>query len=132
LYEISAIKINLLKSATAYYLLLLYLTILFKPLIPIIEDAWSHTFNRAEHLATVHAHQGKNHLHEALANSAVDLGGSKHQKSIQSESQVTVHIYTPAYRVTHHLNVIKNAYSSLQVYYFPSAYISVQGPPPKA
>ena len=121
-----------LKSATAYYLLLLYLTVLFKPLIPIIEDAWSHTFNMAEHLSTVHVHQGKNHLNAALANSAADLDGSKHQKSLQSESQVTVHIYTPAYRMTHCLDLIKSTYSPLQVYFFPPAYISVQGPPPKA
>ena len=120
-----------LKSATVYYLLLLYLTVLFRPLIPIMEDAWSHTFNMAEHLSTVHAHQSKNYLHAALANCAADLEGGKHQKSIQSESQITLHIYTPFFSITYYLNLIKKPihHFSYILFHLP---IFLCKPPPKA
>ena len=120
-----------MKSTTAYYLLLLYLTVMFRPIIPVIEDAWSHTFNKAEHLSTVHAHQGKNHLDVEVADKASENDNSKNQKTIKIEDQFTSHICTPIYKFICSFKKAKHQYSPLQACQITAAFISVQGPPPK-
>jgi hypothetical protein len=44
-----------MKFAIAYYLLLIYSTVILKPLIPVAEDALFHCFAEAYHIASVHA-----------------------------------------------------------------------------
>ena len=76
----------------AYYLLLLYVTVMFKPLVPIVSDAISHTFSEAIHIATVHAIYGSNHLEKELSNTTSDNTNSKHQNSSSAEDPVPVHV----------------------------------------
>ncbi|MEP6512575.1 MAG: hypothetical protein ABJA79_01805 [Parafilimonas sp.] len=65
--------------------MLLYLTVVFKPAIPIISDALSHTFADAIHIATVHAKYGNNHLEKELATEGFDNDNSKNQNTVKSE-----------------------------------------------
>lgn len=99
--------------------------------MPVIEDAWAHALNRAEHLSKVHAIIGKNHLHTELASKG-GLDGCKPQQTATTECQVLVHTFTQAYRMTHHWTLKGNLYSELHVTTFPPAYISMRSPPPKA
>jgi len=59
-----------MKFPIAYYLLLLYLTVMLRPLLPVMGDAWGHTFNETIHIATVHAKYGANHVQSVLADNA--------------------------------------------------------------
>ena len=54
-----------MRYLAAYFLMLFYMVIMLKPLIPVICDAWSHIFAEAEHIATIHAKYGSNHLETA-------------------------------------------------------------------
>ena len=62
-----------MKFAIAYYLLLIYATVILKPLIPVVEDVLIHCFAEAYHVATVHAKYGNNHLEKELANTNDDV-----------------------------------------------------------
>ena len=55
-----------MKSVSVFYLLLLYLVALWKPVLPLFNDALAHTFWEAEHKATVHQHNGEEHVHHEL------------------------------------------------------------------
>ncbi len=81
-----------MRFPTAYYLMLLYLTVMLKSLLPTINDAVSHTFSEAEHLATVHAKYGDNHLESALARTESDSDNSKNQNTVKTTEPVPVHI----------------------------------------
>lgn len=83
-----------MKFAVAYYLLLIYLTVMLQPLIPIAEDALFHCFAEAYHVATVHAKYGNNHLETALANDEKDDNSGKNQTSAKNVEQTLVHIAT--------------------------------------
>lgn len=82
-----------MKFATAYYLLLIYLTVMLQPLIPIAEDAISHCFAEAYHVATVHAKYGNNHVEIALADDAKDEDNSKNTAAPKAGEQSTVHLF---------------------------------------
>lgn len=99
--------------------------------MPILEDAWSHTFNMAEHLSTVHAHQGKNHLDAALADKASDMNADKNQKTIHLEEQYTSHICIPVYKFGFSYSKPNKHYSTAKLHKVVAVFILKQGPPPK-
>lgn len=92
-----------MKFAVAYYLLLIYATVILKPIIPLAEDSLSHCFAEAYHVATVHAIYGNNHVDVALADDAKDDTNNKNQTTSKTGEQDTVHIsikeQTPAFVV---------------------------------
>ena len=57
-----------MKFTVAYYLLLAYTFAILKPIVPLVQDTLGHFFWEAEHIATVHAHKGKNHVHQEVDN----------------------------------------------------------------
>ena len=83
---------SLMHFSTAYYLMLLYLAVLFKPMIPVVIDAYGHAFHESFHLATVHEKYGSHHLDKALASTGSDNENSKSLKSLNTEDLMPVHI----------------------------------------
>jgi hypothetical protein len=74
-----------MKFATAYYLLLIYATVILKPLIPVAEDVLFHCFAEAYHVATVHAVEGKDHVEKEMAAAGADETSSKKQQPDRAE-----------------------------------------------
>lgn len=111
--------------------MLLYFTVMFKPLIPIVSDAISHTFSEAIHIATVHALYGSNHLEKELSNTASDNANSKHQNSVNAEDQVPVHVSTHECLYGFCRNTTDKDYSSLKLYKLKAGFIVKNFPPPK-
>jgi hypothetical protein len=85
-----------MKFAIAYYLLLIYATVILKPLIPVAEDAIMHCFAEAYHIATVHAIEGKDHVEKEMAASGANDDSSKNQKADKAEQTIheTAIVYT--------------------------------------
>ena len=81
-----------MRFTIAYYLLLLYATAIFQPLIAIGIDAWSHTFAEANHIATVHVKYGAHHLDISLAKANSD--DTKNQHKMKVDDNARVHIAT--------------------------------------
>lgn len=81
-----------MKFAIAYYLLLIYTTVIIKPIIPVAEDALFHCFAEAYHVATVHAVYGNNHLEKQEANASDDNTNNSAKDILKTEDIVTSHI----------------------------------------
>ena len=115
----------------AYYLMLLYLTVMFKPLVPLISDAISHTFEDAIHIATVHAVYGDNHVEIELAGTGSDNDASKNQNTAKAQDPIPVHVSeeTAAYDFT--LTEADKYYPSLLLYNLMGIFISKDAPPPR-
>ncbi|HEX5155382.1 MAG TPA: hypothetical protein VFW07_28265 [Parafilimonas sp.] len=77
-----------MKFATAYYLLLIYATVILKPLLPVAEDGLLHCFAEAYHVATVHATEGKDHVEKEMAAAGADDASSKKQKTDKAEQSI--------------------------------------------
>lgn len=114
----------------AYYLMLLYVTVMFKPLVPIVSNAISHTFYEAIHIATVHAIFGSNHLEKELCDTA-DNANSKPQNSINTEDQVPLYVSTNEYVFDCYFNKTDKDYFYLKLCSLTPGFISKNFPPPK-
>ncbi len=53
-------------------MMLIYITVMIKPLIPFIQDEWDHQFNEIEHISVVHANYRSHHLKIELADTDSD------------------------------------------------------------
>lgn len=76
-----------MKADIAYYLLLLYLTVILKPLIPLVSDLLSHGFNEIEHMATVHAKYGSHHLEKELQDNSTKNNQDKNATALTSKEE---------------------------------------------
>ena len=110
--------------------MLLYCTVMLKPLLPLINDAWSHSFAEASHIMTVHAKYGSNHLSKELAKGSD--ASNKNQNTLTSQEQVFVHLLTGETKYTFTLNFLNKNYNPYNPSSFPSIFIFKEGPPPKS
>ena len=115
----------------AYYLMLLYVTVMFKPLVPIVSDALSHTFSEAIHIATVHAIYGSNHLEKELSNTSSDNANNKHQNSVNTEDPVPLHVSTHECIYDFCFTGTGKDYCSLNLYKLKSCFIFKEFPASK-
>lgn len=120
-----------MKSPTAYYLMLLYITVMLKPLIPIISNVWSHEFNEIEHISTIHAKYGSHHLQKELAASGTDNENSKNQGILKSDIQYSFHVLTDAFECIFTPQKIHSQYLFFLLNKLPLVHIFNQSPPPK-
>ena len=115
----------------AYYLMILYLTVMFKPLIPVISDAFSHAFADAIHEATVHAKYGANHVEKEMADDSDANDASKTQNTAKAQDPIPVHVSEEVTAYDFALNEADKHYPSLLLYNLQAIFISKDAPPPK-
>ncbi|MEO6329696.1 MAG: hypothetical protein ABIO55_12220 [Ginsengibacter sp.] len=120
-----------MKSPTAYYLLLLYVTLILKPLMPFVIDEWDHQFNEIEHVSIVHARYGSHHLEKELANSTADNNKNKDQNTTKTEDSIPFHLLAKVCKYDLVIDKSATQYFSLTLNKLPSVCISSQGQPPK-
>lgn len=117
-----------MKYAAAYYLFLLYCTVLLRCAIPVVCDAISHICNEEKHLATVHALYGNNHLQKEIASGE---SNNKNATTIKFEEPVLVHLLSPVFSLPH---CIKNNIKTGNCFITSrclSVYLQQIFPPPK-
>ena len=111
--------------------MLLYLTVIFKPLIPIINDVWEHQFNEIEHVATVHEKYGSHHVDKELADKSHDDDHCPNPNTLKSEDQVPFHTLANEYKSTF-ISDASDKHFSLFTFIEPLFIsIALKGPPPK-
>ena len=113
----------------AYYLVLLYATVMFKPLIPIVNDTLSHIFSEAIHIATVHAIYGSNHLEKELSKEEKD--SNKNQSTINSAETSFAHIIAGEVEYKFIQCMPLNNYPASKPSTLNIITLSQAGPPPK-
>ena len=119
-----------MRFSTAYYLFLIYLTVVFQPLIPIICDAVDHTFEDAVHVATVHAKYGANHVELELASYGSDKNNKDHN-AVRTEEMVQSHFAEDEYSINLPATNIYTKYFMSSFLNLSHVFISKQSPPPK-
>lgn len=120
-----------MRHTTAYYLMLLYITVMIKPLIPFIQDEWSHEFHEIEHISIVHAKYGSHHLEKELTDADSNNDKSKSQNTVKSEDRVPLHVLTQANNFDPLVNNSSIQYRSFKLCNLPLISIVNLGPPPK-
>ena len=111
--------------------MLLYITVMLKPLIPIVSDWYSHEFNEIEHLTKVHAVYGSHHLQKELFETGSENSKTKTPNSLGAEDQVSFHISPEQNKSTPAVREVTIQFATFKRNTFPSVLISRQGPPPK-
>ncbi len=111
--------------------MLLYLSVMFKPLIPIISDAWEHEFNEIEHLSLVHEKYGSHHLQKELGASSTNDEHDKNSNTLRSEDQVAFHVLADEYNSHKNSAAFDKHFDLLKYFKLPSVFIAREGPPPK-
>lgn len=66
-----------MKKEFATLLLLCYALVLFKPVLPVLADAFAHVFMEERHTATVHFENGRYHLHLEVKAASENLPDQK-------------------------------------------------------
>jgi hypothetical protein len=120
-----------LKSLAAYYFLLLYTTVALKPFLPLVGDALSHAFAKAEHISTVHADHGDHHLEHELAEAGEEHGHEQNPTLPKAEDLIQSHLLVPRYVVGSGATDFNRNYSLLIEQKLPAIFLTKQGPPPK-
>lgn len=117
---------------SAYYLLLLYITVMCKPIIPLVQDVWAHAFYEQEHIATVHHQNGQNHVHYEVAKAAnEDRNDDKSSKAKSFDDNISFH-----YAIINKLIFNNNKPLLVQIYFdrlnrLPVIFTAINLPPPK-
>lgn len=117
-----------MRSIAAYYLFLLQILVMARPLIPQIADACFHSFALAIHIATVHARYGSNHVGKELENTADD--NNKKNTTVKTEESPAVYIPAGEYSCCFY-EYRDKAYPLIHLRPIPAIFISIQTPPPK-
>ncbi len=100
-----------MRFTTAYYLLIIYISVMFRPFVPIVKDVISHTFFETIHIATVHALYGSDHVQKEVSENNTDTQNNKHHTGgINEESQVQVHV--SAYKYLQHVFIKESGVKS--------------------
>lgn len=120
-----------MKSPVAYYLMLLYATVMLKPLLPIVSDWWSHEFNEIEHISLVHSKYGSHHLQKEVADTSSDNQNGKSENLSKFEDQIPFHVLPKIHDFILVKSKNNNNFLSYDSGKLPFVIISNQGPPPK-
>jgi hypothetical protein len=120
-----------MKHPGAYYLVLLYVTVMLKPLMPLISDAWAHTFAESIHIATVHAKYGANHLEKELSATSSENENNKAHNSVKTEEPFPPHLTFTECNDEVSLNAFDISYPVFNLNIPEAVFIFNQAPPPK-
>jgi hypothetical protein len=120
-----------MKSTVAHYLLLIYITAMCKPVLPLVNDILAHTFWKTQHIITVHHENGKDHLHYELKKISDQNNEDADSSAPKSAESVSVHIllqnnYDFSYSIVSQQKHLSGSYSLL------STFLELNPPPPKA
>lgn len=120
-----------MRFPTAYYLFILYTTLVFQPLLLIAEDTLSHVFANTIHIATVHAKYGNNHLQIELVTTSSNRDNNRDHNNDKSYEQVTVHVSSIECNDDFSLDNFHKSYFDFAWFKIPYVFTSLVTPPPK-
>jgi len=80
-----------MKKTILYILLFTYLSMLLKPVLPLLTDCAAHIFWYSEHVATVHYENGKYHVHQEIKEAAKKNIPDQNQQDLKKEITTTEH-----------------------------------------
>ena len=120
-----------MKTTAAHYLLLIYITAMCKPVLPLVNDFIAHTFWKTEHIISVHHENGKDHLHYELKKVSDQNNEDANSPAPKFSECVSIHIlsqnnYDFSDNIFSERKYLTGSYSLL------STFLQLNTPPPKA
>jgi hypothetical protein len=118
-----------MKSASAYYLILLYAVAVCKPFLPLVNDWLAHSFWNSAHLEMAHHTHGSDHVHYELKEAAKQEGKETTGSAISEP--VAVHtVVQNSYNFSRDASAVDKIFNHL----WPVSHIFLEThtPPPKA
>ena len=119
-----------MKFALAYYIILIYATVILKPLIPIDEYGIQHCFAEAYHIATVHAKYGNNHLEKELENANDNTDNISNKNILIDEDSASLHIISTIENIPVKAGTVKTTYIIQSALSLQKILLSKIFPPP--
>ena len=119
-----------MKFTIAYYLLLIYATVILNPIIPLAEDSVMHCFAEAYHVATVHAKYGNNHLEKQEAGTS-DESNSNTKNILKEDNNASVHIPVIEPAFNSHIRNVESLHFIQPNTSLRKVFLSILMPPPK-
>ena len=120
-----------MRFPVAYYLLVLYCSVMIRCALPVACDAFSHIFNEEEHIATVHAAYGSNHLQAEVASTVSDNKTPHHAASVQQDDPTVVHTFPQGYNSNFIVEMPLLSHSDFTSYRLSVADADCINPPPE-
>lgn len=120
-----------MKFPVAYYLLVLYCSVMVRCALPVMCDAFSHIFNEEQHIATVHAIYGSNHLQAEVANTVADNKSSHQLASVQQDNPTVIHTFPQGYNSNFIVGMPFLFHSDFSIYRLSAADADCINPPPE-
>jgi hypothetical protein len=112
-------------------LLVVYTTLLVKPVFPYLIDATQHIFNYSEHITTVHFENGQYHVHNQLKEETKKNKQQNESANFKKDGSQTEYIFSKEIKTLQILYRLKT-----KRYYTASKLVSLHlandYPPPKA
>ena len=81
-----------MRKTIAYYLLLIYISAIISPALPLLADVVAHNFNQAVHISTVHMVYGAQHVENEMAAENEKSAKGGHQSPERDVENIAVHL----------------------------------------
>lgn len=118
-----------MKKSLLYFFLATYSIVMFKPIAPYIKDFVAHLLFFEDHMLTVHAHNGKFHVHAEVEEASKNDQPGKSTNDLKKDVLEYEQIFVEGYE----LPVIKisTGYSALACPFPGNTYLDYDFPPPR-
>ncbi len=120
-----------MKKVAAYSLFLIYIIATAKTALPLVVDGMAHFFWKAHHIATIHHHYGNHHVENEIADNDHHDDDDQNGGTIKYTEPAAIHIAAKISCTLHPLFFKEQKYNSLLLS-FPTTYLELHYPPPKA
>jgi len=81
-----------MKKLILHIVLLSYMVVMLKPVLPYVSDLVNHVFFYTQHMATVHYENGKYHVHKEIVDNTKKETSQKEIPTAKKENTTTDHI----------------------------------------
>lgn len=129
--DMSEIKAILMRKLV-YILLIAYILVIVKPMLPLAIDTIAHTFWKNQHMLVVHEVNGKFHVHTELVNGARQSEKEKHTVSNKAEVQECVQVRYSYLKHPAAAMPVATAHRHCYLCYYARAHVHINYPPPRA
>lgn len=120
-----------MKQAITYLLLFTYSTIILKPIFPYTSDFIAHIFWYKDHMATVHSHNGKFHVHKEVIEASKKGNKEKESALLKKDLSTSDHLTIATIKISS-FNISSQKFFRTKTSRLLDLFNKTNYPPPKS
>jgi hypothetical protein len=120
-----------MKKLLLHIILMSYAVVVFKPVLPFINDFIGHVFFFTKHMATVHVENGKYHVHYETAKDAKEEKSAKNTATPKKDNSSNDQIVIVPKLLTHYAVIIDKKYFTASSSATLTGISNLNYPPPR-